>query len=175
MATGRSNKLVGQVGEFLVCAELGRRGFIATPFSGNVPDYDLIATDERCVSIPVQVKTSNGKDTWQFSADTYLNIEFDQDTKRQTVTGRTALLDAHLIHVFVWLDPRGREDRFFVLAKQDLQNLIHDGYTTYLGRHEGRRPKEPESRHTAVSVPQLEPHEDRWELIIDRLQRQEQV
>ena len=33
MATGRSNKLVGQVGEFLVCAELGRRGMIATPFS----------------------------------------------------------------------------------------------------------------------------------------------
>ena len=30
MATGRSNKLVGQTGEYLVAAELSRRGPIAT-------------------------------------------------------------------------------------------------------------------------------------------------
>jgi DNA modification methylase len=35
MASGLSNKLIGQVGEFLVCAELGRRGFVATPFAGT--------------------------------------------------------------------------------------------------------------------------------------------
>jgi len=38
MATGRSNKLVGQTGEYLVAAELSRRGYIATTFTGNVPD-----------------------------------------------------------------------------------------------------------------------------------------
>lgn len=46
MATGRSNKLVGQTGEYLVAAELSRRGFIATTFTGNVPHYDIIASDE---------------------------------------------------------------------------------------------------------------------------------
>lgn len=40
MATGRQNKLTGQLAEHLVCAELGRRGLIATPFSGNVPTFD---------------------------------------------------------------------------------------------------------------------------------------
>ena len=46
MATGRSNKLVGQTGEYLVAAELSRRGHIATTFTGNVPHYDIIASDE---------------------------------------------------------------------------------------------------------------------------------
>ena len=31
--------LAAQVGEYLVCAELARRGLIATPFSGNVPEF----------------------------------------------------------------------------------------------------------------------------------------
>jgi hypothetical protein len=53
MATGRSRKIVGQTGEYLVAAELSRRGLIATTFTGNVPNYDIIASDEtgRHVSI----------------------------------------------------------------------------------------------------------------------------
>ena len=46
MATGRENHLVKQVGEYLVAAELCRRGFIATTFTGNVPEFDLLAIDE---------------------------------------------------------------------------------------------------------------------------------
>jgi hypothetical protein len=43
MATGRSNYLTKQTGEYLVAAELSRRGFIATTFTGNVPHYDIVA------------------------------------------------------------------------------------------------------------------------------------
>ncbi len=43
MATGRSNYLTKQAGEYLVAAELSRRGYIATTFTGNLPDYDIIA------------------------------------------------------------------------------------------------------------------------------------
>jgi len=43
MATGLSIKLTGQIGGQLVTAELGSRGIIATPFSGNVPDLDKLA------------------------------------------------------------------------------------------------------------------------------------
>lgn len=35
MATGRSNKIVGQTGEYLVAAELSRRGLIATTRIGS--------------------------------------------------------------------------------------------------------------------------------------------
>ena len=46
MKTGRSKYLTKQAGEYLVAAELSRRGYIATTFTGNVPDYDIIAVDD---------------------------------------------------------------------------------------------------------------------------------
>jgi hypothetical protein len=39
MATGRSTQLTGQIGEHLVAAGLGRMGFVAAPFAGNVPHF----------------------------------------------------------------------------------------------------------------------------------------
>ena len=60
MATGFSNKLVGQTGEYLVAAELSRRGLIATTFTGNVPHYDIIASGEDGRHVSVQVKTIGG-------------------------------------------------------------------------------------------------------------------
>jgi hypothetical protein len=47
MATDRSNHLTKQTGEYLVAAELSRRGYIATTFTGNVPDYDIVAVDDQ--------------------------------------------------------------------------------------------------------------------------------
>ena len=52
-------KLTGQIGEHLVVAELGRRMIIATPFSGNVPDIDVIAYANK-KSTHIQVKAING-------------------------------------------------------------------------------------------------------------------
>ena len=65
MATGRSKKIVGQTGEYLVAAELSRRGLIATTFTGNVPHYDIIASDETGRHVSVQVKSSRSA-SWQF-------------------------------------------------------------------------------------------------------------
>ena len=47
MATGRSMQLTKMAGEYLVCAELCRRGLLATTFTGNVPEFDILATDKR--------------------------------------------------------------------------------------------------------------------------------
>jgi len=65
MATGRSNKLVGQTGVYLVTAALSRRGLIATTFTGNVPHYAIIASDETGRHVSVQVKACRGS-SWQF-------------------------------------------------------------------------------------------------------------
>jgi hypothetical protein len=101
MATGRSNKLVGQVGEFLVCAELGRRGFIATPFAGNVPGYDVIATAEHGSSVLIQVKANNGSGFWQCNGDKFLEIEFDAKTGVQNILRPRKLADPNTIWVLV--------------------------------------------------------------------------
>ena len=169
MATGFSNKLVGQIGEFLVCAELGRRGLVATPFAGNVPGYDVIATNEVFRSVPIQVKTSNGS-SWQFSGKRLLRIDFDPNTGHQRVLGRQETDNLDLIHVFVWLGhSHGQKDRFFILTKHDFLSVVEKHYASYLAKHGGRRPRKPESMHTAVRVPDLESFEDNWELIASRL------
>ncbi len=80
MATGRSAKLTGQVGEFLVCAELGRCGIIATPFAGNVPEFDVVATGEGLVTVPIQVKAGNG--TSEQRLDRWLDVEYDSRRRR---------------------------------------------------------------------------------------------
>jgi hypothetical protein len=45
VATGRDVQLTRQIGEYLVCAELGRRGWIATTFTGSVPGFDILAAN----------------------------------------------------------------------------------------------------------------------------------
>jgi hypothetical protein len=72
VATGQSTQLTRQIGEHLVAAKLGRLGLFATPFAGNVPDFDLIVANGEGKSTLVQVKAINGP-SWQFKADSFLN------------------------------------------------------------------------------------------------------
>lgn len=100
MATGRGTQLTRQIGEHLVAAKLGRLGYVAAPFAGNVPLFDLLAADVRGYAIPIQVKTINGV-SWQFSADTFLDIEVVDGV--QNVKGKKQLINLGLICVFVLL------------------------------------------------------------------------
>src|ERR1051325_4124325 len=122
MSSGRGNKLAGQIGEYLVCAELGRRGLIATPFSGNVPTFDVLATDELCRTVPIQVKATRS-DNWPSDARTWMNIEFDRNTGVQRCVGPTAIPHPDLIYVCVMIALPGNRDRFFVLTAADLQRV----------------------------------------------------
>jgi len=76
MATGRSNQITKQIGEYLVASALGRIGLVAATFSGNVPEYDIIATDSKYQSVPVQVKASNS-DSWQFDNRHFVEIHLE--------------------------------------------------------------------------------------------------
>jgi hypothetical protein len=100
MSSGRNNKLTGQIGEYLVCAELGKRDLIATPFAGNVPAFDVLAADEFCRTVPIQVKTSRGNN-WPTDARTWMSIQFDEKTKAQKNLGRVKIKNPDLIYVFV--------------------------------------------------------------------------
>jgi hypothetical protein len=73
MVTGRSNYLTKQAGEYLVAAELSRRGYIATTFTGNVPYYDIIAVDDSGGHVVVQVKAIAGA-SWQFKATDFADM-----------------------------------------------------------------------------------------------------
>ncbi len=161
MATGKSTQLTRQIGEHLVCAELGRRGLFATPFAGNVPDFDLVVADHLGNSILVQVKAIN-QTSWQFGAASFLNIELASNV--QSIIGLKALPNPGLICVFVVLK-EDRQDEFYILTLGELQQIIRVKYAEYLGKKAGVRPKNPKSLHCAVWVKELASFKDKWTTI----------
>ena len=162
MATGRSNKLVGQTGEYLVAAELSRRGLIATTFTGNLPHYDIIASDETGRHVSVQVKASRGG-SWQFG-DVRHFFDITLNGKRQVVGKPKPCPVRRLIVVFVSIAEDGN-DRFYILPWQRLRDLLMKTHVAYLGKHGGVRPKQWESMHSAIVEKALLRYRDQWRTI----------
>jgi len=171
MSIGRNNKLAGQIGEHLVCAELGKRGLIATPFSGNVPTFDVIAADERCRTVPIQVKASRF-DNWPNDAREWMEISFDPETQKQKFIASKKLENPDLIYVFVAIanpGDEGQKDKFFVLTKAQLQEICIVHYSKWMGGLEWKRPRSPESYDLRFETRDLEKFEGKWEMITTRL------
>lgn len=162
MATGRSNKLVGQAGEYLVAAELSRRGLIATTFTGNVPHYDIIASDETGRHVSVQVKAGRGT-SWQFG-DVRNFCEITFDGKRQVIGKPKVCPVRRLVVVFVKIEADGH-DRFYILTWERLRDLLIRGHETFLGRHDGVRPQRWDSLHSAIMEKVLHRYQDKWDTI----------
>lgn len=120
MASGRTNKLTGHIAEHLVCAELGRRGILATPFAGNVPTFDLLAADEHCRSVPLQVKAMRSEN-WRTDASKWMHLQYEARTKKQLYHGSINLSGSDVVHVMVALaDVQAeRRDRFFILTQRN--------------------------------------------------------
>lgn len=165
MSTGLSNKLTGQVGEFLVCAELGRRGLIATSFTGNVPDFDLIVADGSLKTLPVQVKTSRGH-SWPTNANLWIDIHIDEKEKKQIDQGDRLIHHPDLIYVCVLLADldKHEHDRFFILKKSDLQAICSHNYRSWMSKHNWKRPRNFRSLDNRYYVSDLEPFENNWSL-----------
>jgi hypothetical protein len=157
MATGRSNQLTKQVGEYLVAAELARLGLIAATFAGSVPDYDIIATDSAFKSVPVQVKAVTGS-SWQFDIRRFVEVALQG---QKQVVGQPVPLSREIVCVMVALSKNG-SDRFYVLPLKKLQGLLISGHRKYLDKNGGIRPKKYDSFHTAISEQKLAPFKDGW-------------
>ena len=162
MATGLSNKLVGQTGEYLVVAELSRRAFIATTFTGNVPHYDIIASDKHGKHVSVQVKAGRAA-SWQFSKITQY-CEITLDGKHQIVGEMKPCPIKRLVMVFVKIEKYG-SDRFYLLPWQRLRDLVVTDHKAFLRRHDGVRPQRWDSLHCAISEKALLRYRDKWDTI----------
>lgn len=168
MATGRKNKIVGQTGEYLVAAELSRRGLIATTFTGNVPHYDIIASNEHGFHVSIQVKAISGK-TWQFS-DVRQFFKIELDGKKQIIGNLKDTPVKDLIYVMVKLNDYG-SDNFYILQWHELRDIIYKLHKDYLIKHDFIRPKRFDSFHSALSEKDIIEYKDRWDLIEDILKK----
>jgi hypothetical protein len=165
MASGRQNKLTGATGEFLVSAELCRRGFIATPFAGNVPHFDIIASTEDGVHLSVQVKAAT-RGTWQFNARAFVEVSMKGEFQEVGAVHPTPVVG--LIVVMVALRESSTErDRFYVLLWRELAKIVSACHRRHLDRHGGRRPRAPHSTHVSVPETALSPFAERWDLLTD--------
>src|SRR5258708_4737847 len=168
MSSGRSNKLTAQIGEYLVCAELGKRNLIATPFAGNVPTFDVLATAEFCHRVPIQVKTTRGG-KWPTDASHWIKLQYIESTQTQKNLGRKDIENPKLIYVFVAIAPDDSKDQFFVLTKLQLQEIVYTCYVDDMDRREWKRPRAPQSYDCRFSIPHIKNYKNNWKLISDGL------
>jgi hypothetical protein len=82
--------------------------------------------------------------------------------------GMDESLDPDLIFVFVLIGSELGTDRFFLLTQRNLQLLIERGYTSFLSKHGGKRPRNAHTTHNSVTLEQLTPFEGKWALIEQR-------
>ena len=166
MATGRSIQVTKQVGEYLVACELARRGLLVATFAGNVPDFDIIATDFKGASCPIQVKAARGG-SWQFTITKFVDITFNG--KKQIIGNKKPLLIPHLLCVFVVAAEKYGDDRFYILEWSTVQDTIIANHARWLEIHGGIRPKKFDSMHCAIGEQHLRDYKDNWSLITKKL------
>lgn len=177
MSKGRKNSLAKQIGEHLVCAELGRLNLIATPFSGNVPNFDILAADEQCNTVPIQVKASRGKG-WGTDASKWLRLHLDEETKTQINEGPQEIENPDLVyvHVAIAAPEEGKKsgdecpkDRFFILTKRQLQVIAIRRYSAWMDSKGWKRPKKHGSFDCRYEINDLKDYENKWGIITDKL------
>ena len=162
VSRGRSNKIVGQTGEYLVAAELSRRGLICTTFTGNVPHFDIIASNEVGRHISVQVKASLS-DSWQFTKVTdFCDIQFDGAQQIVGVNRECPVENLVVVFVQICID---RKDEFYIMTWEELREVLVANHSSYLHKHAGVRPKNHTSLHVQVKAPDLICYKDRWQCI----------
>ena len=122
--TGRSNQLTRQNGEHLVTAELGRRGFIATPFCGNVPSFDRLVANEAgfCDSCSSEDHPWPRMAVQRHKITRHWHQEWNQKVLRRKRT-----LHPDLVCILVVICGAGK-DEFYTLQFKDLQDHFFGNY-----------------------------------------------
>ena len=166
MATGKSNKLTGQIGEHLVSAMLGTMGYYASPYSGNVPGFDITAVDsETLQSFPVQVKTSNGGALVHSTINKWVEHRVDEDNY-QHFGELLELKNPNIIWVMVRIENSDISTaRFFICTEAQVQKKIVDRYKRFMEKHNYRRPGGGASPQAVLNLKDVIEFEDNWAVL----------
>lgn len=151
MKEQRRNKLsgiqVGITGEYLVAAEMSRRGYIATLTLRNTRGIDILASNSDATrSVGIQVKTAQS-----MKPDWMMNKKAETD------------LAENLLYVFVCLAPKGSA-MFYVVPRKVVAKYVRESHAAWLetpGR-QGQTHKDTDMRR--YKDPTHE-YKDRWDLL----------
>jgi len=115
-----SNNLVGTSGEYYVCAELCRRGFLALLTPKNNPLFDIIVMNSdgsKTVSVQVKTRSPQNKQGWKLGTDI---------TKNQR--------NENLFVVLVNLEDEGQMPEFYIYEYDLLAETVKRQYVDYLSK-----------------------------------------
>ena len=152
---------VQRAGEYLVAAELSRRGFIATTFSGNAPSFDVIAIKDK-KAVVLQVKTTSDI---SFPADL---VEATTNENGEQYTHKKPLDTPDLVYVLVKLkDAKPASDEFYICTEKEFQDAQFEGHEEWLLGCEvpRKRPRKPNSSVVRVGISSLAKYKDNWGII----------
>jgi hypothetical protein len=138
---------VGIAGEYLVAAELSRRGYVATLTLRNTRGIDILASNSDATrSVGIQVKTARGvKPAWMM----HKKAEADRAE--------------NLFYVFVCLVPVGSA-AFYVVPRKVVAKHVREGHAKWLKKpgRQGQAHKDTDMRR--YKDPSHE-YKDRWDLL----------
>jgi hypothetical protein len=159
---GWRQRTVQQWGEYLVAAELAKRGYLATTFTGNVPHFDLVVTDEEGRTANVQVKAKSEKGNWQFDLGKFAKIETRPDGTHLIRKRRMHARDTLWVLVHLHLE---READFYWFGQEEFQHLILRKHRRYLRLHGGKRARKQESRHSSIAPRGIGDWRNNWDAV----------
>ena len=166
MATGTRNKLTGQIGEHLVSAMLGTMGYYASPYSGNVPGFDITAVhSETLESFPIQVKTSNGGALVHSTINKWVEHHIDENNY-QHIGALLKLSNPDIIWVMVQIKNNELSSaRYFICTETQIQKKIVERFENFMKKHNFRRPGGGASPQAVLNVKDLLEFEDNWRIL----------
>lgn len=161
----------GNLGIFLVCAELSKLSLIAMPTSRNTKGYDIVVLNPKTNSgAAIQVKcTDQPKKGFPIMTSHWKNY--------QTKIEQTILSD----FVFVDISDITRP-RYFIVGKDDLKRITKSAVERYISEYQQRYnltwqemlDKEKRTNRKpdlwALALGDIQDYQDNWEVIKKRLQ-----
>jgi hypothetical protein len=153
----KQNSLVGVAGEYYVCAELARRGYIAVLAPKNNPLFDIVATNQEgthSVSIQVKTRAADNKERWKFG--------MDMEKKYN---------NSELFVVLVALNDDDTQD-YYVYQHDVLSDRVVEEYRDYVAdpKKNGEPKKDPGFRwYESQSLIDYKDRKNDWSLIMDKL------
>lgn len=141
MPTGRHTHQIGRSGEYYVVAELSRRGFDATTFTGNLPHVDILAIAPDWSALYFQVKTQTGKG-WQLDARERLRAPIPR------------------LYWVLALLRNDEEPRYWVIPDAEMQTIIQAEYDS---RPHQFDPNKPKVYHMRLPEKSIAGREGGWE------------
>ncbi len=158
----------GNLGVFLVCAELSKRNLIAMPTSRNTKGYDVIALNpDTNISIGIQVKCS---DKGEFPILTSHWSNYKEKIKEK------------IISPYIFVDISNLEKpNYYILTKEEMKNLMIERIESYIRKYQEKHnttfeemlKMEKETKRKpdvhVIKLKDIENYKDKWNSIIDLL------